>query len=635
MPIIRLPDGTLVRFPDPPASAPEVADFVPDSGPAAQTAKAMGATALTGIGEAGVGMLNTALKFSPLAAFSSNAMGKPTMPGMEGVFEKAVSPKLMKGLHGWERKHSDITGFPQVALKGLAGGALLGPGGAVTRGAGAVAGATGATAGEATSRFLPESEFPTVGPTAAAIAALLAGGGTGALLGPRQSVARRDIRLELENRPDADWDAAARTIRDFQQSGARTATLAEAFPGQTGIKALAAKAAGSRGGEELRTQLENRGPDLQRLGETFMDRIGSEVSPARVANTVSESANSYLQGQKDARGTRLANTLQGQSITQAEAQMLYDNLIAAANMQRRPSMQAAYREVAQRLLSTARNLKGEPIPLTLVQDLSLEIKSLKEASRNPLSINGGAQQIAGGNLREPISIAERGLEAFSPSFETGMRDFRNDSQRLREIFEGPIGRLSDRNPMNPVATPAGRLNAVTGENTPGDIRATMRTLTNPMEAFPTVSPVDIARALAQQKLGKGQENPGKLLRGNPGSAAEGQFNALLESGGLLPERVNQPLRAADAMTLGNGLTIAEMPQMRAGQLALRPFRTLDMLMTAKTEKDIQREISRLLMNATPEGLNELRMIAEFRPDIRKILAGMSGAAAMNVTQQKE
>lgn len=592
---------------------------------AGNTAKAMGATAAAGVGEGIIGLGELGAKINPFATL----VGIPKKLGLTDVdpneYVDSALGKVKGKISQFEKENSDLTGIPQAALKGLSGGAVLGPGGLAVRGASAVGGASGSSVSELVNKALPADKYPKIGPLASTLAGILAGGLAGFALGPRQSVAQRDIRLEAQHIPEADWAKAAANIHDFQGVGAKTATLADAFPGDNTLRPLARKAAGERGGETLRAKLSGREGELQELGQEYVNRIGPKVDPAATANELADAANGFLTTSKGQVNEALRNRLAGNRLTPQQARELYDTLLKAGAAQENPSIAAGYREVAKSLLKTNGEVQRS------VQELSLLIKQHKKTAGNPLQLQGQTPAIAAGWGKQAISDAEEGLGELSPTFEQAMQDYIAGRRRLSTEAEGPIGRLTDSNPNIAKATPVSRLNAVVEGNSPTTVAGTARILQNPTMTGsaempgPTVDPRAIASALAQQRLAGRPTNPGNAVRGNQGSLHEQQINTLLDIGGADVSHVNQPLRVADQLQkLSPGSNIHEMPQMRSGQLLLRPFRTLDMLMTARTEKQIQEEISKLLINPTQETLNELRTIAMFDPAIRKQLSAVSG-----------
>lgn len=619
MTIVKMPDGTFVKMPDLPPESEGI-----NLGAVKDTAKAMGATAAAGVGEGIIGLGELASKINPFATLA----GLPKKLGMTDVdpneYVDSAVGKVKGKISQFEKENSDLTGLPQAALKGLSGGAVLGPGSLAVRGASAVGGASGSSASELVNKFLPADKYPKIGPMASTLAGVLAGGLVGFGLGPRQSVAKRDIRLEAEHIPEADWAKASDNIRDFQGVNSKTATLGDAFPGDNSVRTLAKKAAGERGGETLRAKLSGREDELQGLGEEYVNRIGPKVDPAATANELADAANGFLTTSKGQVNEALRNRLAGQRLTPQRARELYDTLLLAASAQENPAVAQGYREVARSLLKTNGEVQRS------VQELSLLIKQHKRTAGNPLQLQGQTPAIAAGWGKQAIADAEEGLGELSPTFEQAMTDYVAGRRRLSTEAEGPIGRLTDSNPNIAKATPVSRLNAVVEGNSPSTVAGTARTLQNPTMTgsaeMPgsTVDPRAIASALAQQRLAGGSINPGNSVRGNQGSLHEQQMNALLDVGGANVGQVNQPLRVADQLQkLSLSGNIKELPQMRGEQFFIRPFRTLDMLMTARTEKQIQEEISKLLINPTQETLNELRTIAMFNPAIRKQLSATS------------
>jgi len=143
----------------------------------------------------------------------------------------------------------------------------------------------------------------------------------------------------------------------------------------------------------------------------------------------------------------------------------------------------------------------------------------------------------------------------------------------------------------------------------------------------TVSPLDIARALAQTRLKAGSTNPGATMRGLEGSPKEREFAALLS--GRNADEVLKPLAVSDKLQdLAGTNGVQGLPNMRTGQFFIRPFRTLDMMLTGRSEKATQAEIAKLLRDATPESLAKLKELAMFDPTVRRqlmLVQGMLGA----------
>jgi hypothetical protein len=149
---------------------------------------------------------------------------------------------------------------------------------------------------------------------------------------------------------------------------------------------------------------------------------------------------------------------------------------------------------------------------------------------------------------------------------------------------------------------------------------------------PTVSPDELASALAQLKLQNRPADPGQVMRGDQNSLRAKQLDALLQGTGRPVSDITAPLRAADQMLhLHAANSSGGPPRMGMGQMLLRPFRTLDMMITAHNEAGVQREIAHLLQD--PNNLPELRKIAMFDPTVRKQLSLMSGLAGGLATSE--
>lgn len=510
--------------------------------------------------------------------------------------------------------------FEKLSRKGLEGiggsfsapvpGAMLAN--TIAGGVGGVTGELGRSFGE---RVGPKGEI-----AGQVLGATLGGGLAGFAFGPKQSVAQSDIRRELAGLPDQPWQQARENVGLFQRAGSRTATLADAFPGKQRITALAGKAANMKGGEALAQRLAGREDDLQQLSEAFLRRVGPEVDPNQVANSAGGAATDILLQSKRQATNAVTNQLAGVQVPVADVFDVYTNLQNVASTAERATIRDAYTEVASRLL----NPQGQPI--TNLQELSFAIKDLKDGMKNPLApVKGGAAA-----MDQAISAVENAFRTRFPTYRTAMERFARDQAARGEVKQGPIGTLADRNPLTAGQTPVSRLEGMVTGNSPQTIKRTVSALGSPiLTGGNPANPQSIASALLQQKLRKGSTNPGADVRGAQGSLEDRKLDALLEQAGLNVDEVTVPLRAADQLqNLGPAGAVGGFPEMRTGQAMIRPFRTLDMMMTGKTERDTQREISRLLADPTPAGLAKLREIAMFDPDLRKRLSLISALRPM-------
>lgn len=598
MPIVKLPDGTLVQIPD----TPEPGE--PSFG------EKLGTNLLTGSQKLGATMLN----LPPLAARGINwaldKMGVPNNPGT--LLSGMAAPNYMDEVVAGAEKLGKKEGFQNPV--GRAAAEAL-PGVFLTPGATAAAPLRSAALA-AVPAAVGEKVGEQFGPLAGTGAAVLTGGVGGLVAGPRQSVARSDIRRELAGQPPEFFEAARRNASDAIGAGSTTATAGEMFPGKSGVLALTAKTAGQKGGELLRNQLGGREDDLAQLSQAFLRRLGPEVDPAQVANQTAEAAGGVFQTAKGVRGEALGNRLKGKSVSPFDLAPIYNDLLAQAKNEVRPDASVAYQLVAKAMVGTDGKL------ITDLQQLSLAIKSLKTAAKNPNSPLFNGSTVSDIDLKKAIGKMESELGAAAPDFKEGMRDFGDYTQQVLDpMRKGPIGALMDRNPLTAGQTPIGRMEGLVGNNSTGTTQGVLRNLENPaMTGGPTVLPQQIARALYQQRLAKGSQAPGKTVRGEPGSIEDSRLQGLIQAGGGDAGFVTQPLRAADKLKLDSAGSINGLPEMMARQAALRPFRTFDMMMTAKTQRDVNREIARLLGGPLrPEQIDELQRIAMFNPEVRRML----------------
>ncbi len=503
---------------------------------------------------------------------------------------------------------------PEEALwrKTLEGGgeALAMPMGGASLAAQTAAGAMGGLGAELGGRF--GKRAGPVGETAGRVlGGVLGGGATGFLAGPKQTVGQADIRRELAGMPEGDWRTAGQNVDLFQGAGAKTATLADAFPGKPRIAALAGNAANMKGGEMLAQRLSGRPDDLQGLTDEFLRRLGPEVDPNAVANTAGGAATANLLQSKRQATNAVTRELAGVNVPPAQVFDVYTNLRNVAANAERGTIRDAYDEVASRLL----NQQGQPI--TNLQELSYAVKDLKDGMKNPLApVKGGAAA-----MDQAIQAVENAFRTRFPEYRRAMEGFARDQAARTEVKQSPIGTLADKNPLTAGQTPMARLEGIMTANSPQSIKSTVSALGSPaLTGGNPANPQAIATALLQQKLRKGSTDPGKTVRGTPGSLEDRKVQALLEQAGMDVGQVTAPLRAADQLqNLGPAGSVGGFPEMRSAQGLIRPFRTLDMMMTGKTERDTQREISRLLANPTQEGLAELRKIAMFDPNVRRQL----------------
>lgn len=566
-----------------------------------QTARKMGASGLRG--------------YEGLAKTFENLPGTPSL--MMKAFRKATENPREKALNAIDVPDDSMAGtaeqFFNKAVRG-AGGQLAFP----VPGAGVLPnvlpGAAGGLTGEAARRYA-EGISPKLAPVAELLGNVAGGGATGFALGPKLKLSEVDIHDALKNYKGKDFaDARIKSARQTA-SGAKTNTAAEAFPENSAILDVADKARSGNVDNALRQRLEGRPQDLQDLGTEFLNRITKPVDPNTVANKVGDAATNAQLNLKDLRNTGIENRLAKiKPIRPDIIKNIQDDLLYHAKTVNRPGEAEAFRTVANAL-------QGQNGKLTNVQELSLAIVELRKTASNPNSQIYQSGSVSKRDMEAAIEQVRNKITNERADFGQALNDFEDFSKGpMANTRTGPVGALADKNPLVAGQTPVARLEGLLAGNSPKTIKGTARTLNTPiLTRGANVDPAEIARAIGQNRLKLGPTNPGQAVRGNQGSDAEANFNALLEAAGKNPNQVNAPLQTADELQRLSGPSgIQNLPKMTMGQMLIRPFRTLDMALTSGRIEKVNAETARLL--ADPANLPELQRIAMFNPMLRKALS---------------
>ena len=559
---------------------------------------------------AGKGMLNaadSALQGHPFIGPILNALGLATSGKTP---KQAIAGLPVEDMGMWGK-----------AAQG-AGGGLLGAPSAITMPVAALAGATGALGGEAGGNFAEKSGWPrAVGEIPGS---LLAGGATGFSLGPKQTVGQADIRRALDGASDKTWLEAAGKVNDFNAVGSKTATLGEAFPKNSAIQDLTHAARGGNLQNAIKQRTVGRDEDLQGLGNEFLNRIGPKVQGNAVAERVAQAANAIELNLAKLKNEGFRNRLGDEVIRPDLVKKLEDALEAAAQAEVRGGPKGAYREIAAKLRNPD---TGELI--TRTSELSKVLYGIQTELKTGAVLGRGGNSIQANDMAIPLADAKKGLGELSPRFEAASADARAFNKGSPqpgprgEFAESPLKALADRNPNLIDPTPVSRLNKLFAGTDGDEVSKLAASLERDPGLRPGqgVGPLEMARALMQEKLKGAPTNPGASVRGNAGSSQEEQIAALLSAGGQNPARTMLPLEVADDLQGMSGAAgMKEMPRMSPIQGLLRPFRTADMAITGQGLKGIEKEIADLLANPTIPALNRLREIAMFDPNVRRQLS---------------
>ncbi len=503
----------------------------------------------------------------------------------------------------------------EARMRRVSEGAGAGLLGAPTAGAIPAAMAAGGMAplgGEAGGNLAVKSGFPR---EAGEIpASLLTGLLTGYAVGPRQLPAHREIREAAEG---TNWSEVSRNVDDLVGSGAKTATLGEAFPQGSGMRDLTGIARAGTASNALKERMTGRADDLSGLGKEFLNRIGPQVDANKVSERVAQAANALEANLNQLKNTGFRNRVEGTSVRPDMVKKLEDALLAEAQKEVRGGPKGAYREIAASLRNPD---TGELI--TSVPELSKVLYGFQTQMKNGAILGKSGNTIASNDMGIPLRNAKEGLEELSPQFQAANTEARAFNQGPRtEFAQSPLKKLADRNPAVIDPTPASRLEAITNGTSESEIAKILASLERDPGLVPGqgVGAGEITQAIMQQRLKGAPTNPGAAVRQNPGSQMEAQVAQMLTSAGKDPRSTMQPLRAADLMQDAptQGGTKAN-PKILPLQWLIRTLRSADMTVTGRGLEKMDKEIARLL--ADPANLAEVRKIAMFDPAVRRQLS---------------
>lgn len=438
---------------------------------------------------------------------------------------------------------------------------------------------------------------------------------TGMFTGPRLSSGETTLRRNMEGLGADDFKQAGQNLDLFKRAGAKTHTLPEAFDGRTSLLGLAETVRASKGGESLANLTQNRKQDLQGLGSEFLKRVNpNEVDSNVVAGKAVTAANATEKFLRNARTDAFSETLKGQTLKPTDAMSIYTQLMQEARAHKNPSDGAQLAKVAERFLDERKARPNGKRPLlTDLQALSLRIKELKD--------DPTIGDISAHSAQKAIDRAEELLSQKAPAFAKANSDFQNFTRGVIEpTMEGPMNRLTDKNPFNPGDPSVNRLNPLFSGTSPDSLADTLHQLSRQKTTGNKgVDPSEVVKAWAQQRLEGGSTNPGNTLRGLEGSSKEARLAAALSQAGKDPTETMLPLQAADRMQNFFGLPgMREQGDLSPASLLVRPRQSIGFRLTEGAREKTNAEIAKLL-TPTRENLAKLQEIAKFDPSVRQML----------------
>lgn len=586
----------------------------------------------------------------------------------------------------------------RLGAEGVGGAVAAGPlsfarAPATMAGAGAVSTIVGDTAGRAVQEAVPDS------PRLAAAAQLLAGMAAGPVtvygasrfnsLGQRQPM--RDVRQAVspQDLPEltANWEL-------LQRQGMRSATLADAAPEGSGLRALADTVRQHPGGEALRDRIALRPMDIAALQQ----RVGgTPVSPAAVAERAADVANQVLGRSRvaepnasQAGGLRQFRNIQysrqfdmpgsdtpipgrlstlrdrlradlteparGQNLDFRDAYAQLEQAVLSPDplvVPQPPQVQVSYPRRAEpgRPPFRVREETVTPQPSIRldvenpsIQAAAARVKQMQaQANSGQFNSLDGGRNIEAGVARRGLGIADDVLREASPQYAAAQDQFRSITQGLvNPTLQGPVGILAGRNTRpEMIPVPLGRLNTAFAGQSPETIERTLQGLgrvglgrgpAGEPRAPNADLPGQIADALVQQKLAANPQDLGAALRGQPGSAQEASLLALQRGAGRDPASMQEALQASDLLQgLAKPPGISTQMHLPWYSWPLRPFRSLDMSGISRQDALRRQAIAEML--TSPGGLRQLQEAVMFDPNLRRELAAVS--AILPATQETE
>lgn len=580
-----------------------------------------------------------------------NAIGElaSQMPSVLGdVIGGGVFPEVDKGLKELSSqgkaavnkalpRDTNLTPAEQkwdIATRGAAGG-IFGASSLATIPTAMAAGSMAALGGDVGGTFAEKAGLPR--PVGEIPGALIAGGATGFMLGPKLSPVEDDLSRASRGLTKEQIAEALAKQKILDRGGATSAVLADTLPPGSPLRSLTEKTRGSEMGNPLAIKTQGREADLIQLGQRTMDNIGPQVEPAKIATQLSDSANDFLLGQKGLRSTAIENRLAATPAPKPlEVFKLYRELASKAKDPKSPaSVSAPYAQVAKELL----NKDGSPI--TDPQRLSFQIKQLKARDANPMQQNTGGSQVAPGFLKDAIRYAEQRLGEIMPGFREAMGEFRDftrrgpqSTQTLGDLQNSPIRRMAEANPTLEAPTPVGKLGILTApENAPSTSAGIARLLSKPvMTQGRTVDPSAVVRGNLQMRLANDPTQIGNII----GGPMEQNIAAVLQAMGKNADDALAPARAAKELqgSFRGAPNIAEVARMHPLQAAIRLLRTADMTLTRAQQLKYAEEMGRILSRPAGEKVfAELQRLAQHDPAIRKQLSTLVPLMGMSANQE--
>lgn len=512
----------------------------------------------------------------------------------------------------------------------------------------AVAGGAAGAAGQGTTEA---TDNPLLGLAAGVVTGGLAGG-----IMSRTPQSKAALALAGQAHTPQDFAAAGKNVDLFQKTGAKSATLGEAFGDRSPFIDIVQEAGEQAGGNSIIGKLAARDGDKQQLIARALNSLGPAPDAQRVANQASAAAKTRLDqmdgAASDVYRRRIAQT---PPLPEAEVQSLSDMFKNMAGQTQSATEKQAFTAFAETLMQPPKPVQmrvgGKIVtrmqvdPKTDVQAIMTDAKQLRDAPTiDPVTRAPGAKLEArayntayrmlmdGLKQLDPTASPVKGLAGAEAGYAKVKRMVANPAR------ESPLKTLAGSE--NDVSRPAAvsRLNSLVQDQDPAGTQRLMQSLSKGSDS-PDELKQQIARVLLERRVTSGTGNVAeKLVGGTPGSRAAEQTDALLKSAGANSAAFQEPVEAArllsrvpdtrgGAVQRGKGLSTNWLTTL------VNPWYDVTLRGSLAARKKGYEEIADLLGKPTKANLAKLEELMKSDPNLRLKL-GLGGGLAAG-TQQGE
>ena len=520
-----------------------------------------------------------------------------------------------------------------------AGGAVLGALSKAEAVPAALVGAISALGGDIGGNFAEKSDLPRL--AGEIPGALVAGGLAGLGLGPAQTSAQADLRRAYNASAKGAGGASAlddlvrNKLFDYNQAGSRTATLADAFPEDSAIVALANKARNSTVDNALRAQTQGRLDDIDQIILEAIKETGPRTgSPMDRVVAVKNAAKARL---ASARARVNAPYEALKKLPDIPDEILMQRIRSLEAQAGKPGQATSDAEALKASIAIMLDEQNPTKRLILRPQNKLELKDAPGPQRRPeaLSLNAAEFSAKDANLnarpgaqitpraeRSAQSTVSTELASLPEPWGSAYKEARRRGSARRETLydplkEGSIGKLAGMNPNSEIEPGLGALDNVWKGRDAGEVLQLVKQLEKGEKGVTK----GIARALVENRASMTPADKApNALRPQAGLPSREAFDALINKTGGRADAFNQKLDIAEELSR-RGLSTGLHDAPRLGPLQLiRPFRTVDLTSTFQMERTVQNQIAEYLAKPSLEKLAELQKLAMFDPSVRIALS---------------